>query len=417
MRHALLALALVGCNADATPDGPPGPVTVLVTRGGVAVADAPVVFHAPAGDVVATLASDGSGRATHELEYGGMVTVVDPSARTSLVTVTHAIPSETPIEVLLDGRGGAQPAAGTLRVESPGREPTGTDHFVIETPCATFQTAALPATFELSAACFTAETVPVVVTAWTPNRSLEDPGRSLAYAAGFATGAPNASLAPAAWSQACAQIDAYVQERMGLQLWPRLGGFAFRGGTDFCPIGTPAPDFTYAYPALDFGEGVVATSFGYTVGSLQMTTLVASYDAMPATIEVGRANPLFVGQAMLVAMDGAHIEWTRGTELALADVVFAKLTWSLALTEYVTWQFLVRGGATAIELPDLPIEVASWGSLHGATERIAELRFLDASWVTHPEDIASLSVLASTTRLPASSSVRGYIQQFYPDAQ
>jgi hypothetical protein len=413
-----------GCNRPLSiPSEVPGrsePITVLVTRADVVVAGATVVFHSSAGDVVATRTTDASGRATSDVPWDCMVTVIDPAAPNNLSTVTHVRPSTTPIELPLDGERSPRPNAGTLRVDTPATDaPAGTDHFVIETPCATLSTQTLPATVQLTTDCAAWSHLPVVVTAWTPNVSFEEPGRGLAFVAGFATGSTDFTLAPGPWSQACKQVNAYVTDpdRMALQFRPRLGGAAFHTMNAFCTFGAPAPGFTSAEPVPDLGEGVLMRSFGYIDGGpLRYATLDASYPIIPDSVEVGRSNPLLIGKTQLVAMDGAGARWTADSDLAGADVVLAKLTWIFSPEQYVTWRFVVPGTATEIAVPLLPAEVAV--SLANPRERLAELRFLDASWVSHPDDIAPFAVLESAApKLPESSSLRCYTQQFYPDAK
>lgn len=413
-RALLLVVVVVGCTSSSDDVVlPGGPVTVRVTRAHDPVANATVVFSGPGGELLSTRLTDGDGRVTADVDGNGMVTAIDPDAPNQLFTIT-AMRAEAFVEIPLEvSPTTIKPPVATLVIAAPtAGAPAGTDHFTIDTACGTFEAPTLPATLAISRDCFRDSRVPVIVTAATPPGDFEHPSHGLAVVAGFATGTTtDVTFTPGAWSTACTQVDAYVAERMQITFLSRLGGHAFRAFPEFCTVGAPAAGATYALPVLDFGEGAVTTSFGYVEGSLRQATLVRNLAAVPDRVDVGRDPDLLIGDIALLAMDERGATWTHDGALADSDAIVAKLTWSFPQTRYVTWRFLVAGDATDALVPEVP-----GVSLAGFTSRVAELRFVDASWLRAPE-VASLGFLdAWVPEMPADSAVRGYIEQLYPDA-
>jgi len=88
---------------------------------------------------------------------------------------------------------------------------------------------------------------------------------------------------------------------------------------------------------------------------------------------------------------------------------------------YVRWSFVLPGDATALSRPALPAGVETWPALGGATERLAELRYLDTPWLADLDALHHalpdvLDPSPRVTRQPAGVSFRSFRERFYPDA-
>lgn len=425
-RWLVVAFLVAGCGGSSEPP-PNGVVTVAVTRAGVPIAGATVVFDDPDGAVTGRGTTDADGVATAELVGGGMVTVVDPAVPTRLMTLTEVSPGPGRLEVPLDTSitPPAGPEAGTLTIPAPpGAPPAGTDHVMIETGCGSFSAPSLPATVSITADCITAvRAVPVIVTAWEPPGDLEHPGNSLAAFSGLAlagNGSNAFALATPAWSTDCAQIDITTDPVMSVQLRPRLGGMLFDSTPGFCQVTQPPTG--YAYAVYDLGEGFTASGFAYPAGqALRGEMFRTEYAALPATIAIAESTDLLLGDVELTGVDGNGASWGTDPALADADVIYATLSWGLSQDTYVNWQFIVPGDATAVARPELPADVESWAPLAGAVDHVVELRYLDAPWLDGLDAIEhSLAPLLDpaprVSYQPAGTSLRTYRELFYPDA-
>jgi hypothetical protein len=276
----------------------------------------------------------------------------------------------------------------------------------------------------ITAECITSvRSVPVIVTAWEPPGSLEDPGSSLAAFSGLAVAGNGSSafaLANPAWSTGCAQIDVATDPVMSVQLRPRLGGMLFDSTPGFCQVTQPATG--YAYGVYDLGEGITASGFAYPAGqALRGEMFRTEYAQVPATIAIDETADLLVGDVELTGFDGNGGSWSTDPALADADVIYATLAWGLSQSEYVTWRFIVPADATAVSRPELPADVETWAPLAGAVDHVAELRYLDAPWLAGLDAIEHslaplLDAAPRVSYQPAGTSLRTYRELFYPDA-
>ncbi|HEY5951945.1 MAG TPA: hypothetical protein VIV40_40895 [Kofleriaceae bacterium] len=411
MRAPVLAvLALVGC----TDDNPPierGVVTVHVVRDELPVREAAVVFHDASGHVLSSARSDANGVVVGEISTWGMVTVVDPDLAHRLTTITRVAIGST-LEVPLTPVQNPGPEVGTLTINAPtSPPPADTFQYDVQTPCGNTWITALPATMPLYSGC--GVDIPVLLTARTMNQSLEDPGHALAYAAGYAA---NRVFAPSAWSTSCAQVALTTDVSMQVQLWPRLGGHAFRwADTGFCAYAPPAQ------PTLDFGEGAIASVFSYVDGSPNRTTsLLRDFTDVPASLQITSGTDLLIGDVD-ARIDATGATWTEDAALADTDTVDATLTWSVTAQDYVVWRFVLPRDATRAVVPELPDELDGWGALANANDVIVELRYVDASWLdnldaVHRELPLLLDGGASKRDLPRGSTLRDFVEKIYPDA-
>jgi hypothetical protein len=412
----LVASCTTSSPGDVVPD-PTGPLSVVVTRNHAPIAGATVVFGDPAGNVVAVATSDAAGAASTDLAVS-QVTVVDPDQTTRLLTVAHVQPGdplELPLEAVPNPVG---PTIAMLTVQPPpGAAPARTDHYELHTGCGSFSPTTLPATVAVSASCIgTSGRVPVVIEAASASTSLESPAIPLAFAAGLASssGADYAFAAPS-WSTACVGVDISNPKPMQLSLWQRFDGLDFRDVVaGFC-YPTASSGYDYAYPVLQLDDGVTAFAFGEVTGALGMTLKTTSFATMPAAVAIEHDPDLLVGDVGVQTITTHGITYARSSELAVADIVLAQLSFSRGSQTFVEWRLVEPSWATAASLPSLPPSI-DYG-LDASTQQFGELHFIDATWI---DDLGAgqralallLDPTARDARLPADTSVREYHQTF-----
>lgn len=415
--HAIALGFVVGCSHAPSAPEPTGPLAVQVTRAGIAVPDAQVVFGDADGAIVATAMTDGSGAAATDLA-AWQVTVIDPDKPTRLVTVAHAR-SGAPITIpLISDAAPTLPTIGMLTVQPPpGAPPAGTFQYMIHTGCGGRGGTTLPITMAIDATCLGDDgNVPVVIEARTQDNGLEHPGDVLAISAGLATASNTGfALAAPAWSTGCTSVDVANPSSMQLSLWQRYDGREIRGiDASFCHV-MPSPGFDYAYPLVPLDPGFTTTTYT-NLGTANIWGLrTTDFPTRPLSI-AAEQNDLLLGDITLgtVGVDGAR--WTASHELLAADLVMAKLTYVLADHSFVEWRLVEPGWADRADLPDLPVSLA----LGTTTENLAEVHYLDASWLTSNLTDAQRDlpvILGATTegiRLPSGATVREYAHDFYP---
>ena len=415
--HALALGFVVGCSHAPPAPEPTGPLGVVITRAGLAVPGALVVFGDATGAIVATAMTDASGTAATDLAVA-QVTVIDPSKPTRLVTVAHArsgppitIPLQSDVDPTL-------PPTAMLTVQAPGGPPpAGAVDFFVRTGCAWRGATSFPVVLPIDARCLGDDgNVPVVIEARTQDGGLEHPGTPLAFSAGLATtSGTDFALTPPAWSTSCLSVDIANPTSMSLSLWQRYDGRELRGtDASFCHP-TPSPGYDFAYPLLGLDPGFTASSYSNLGTANNWAIRTTDFPSTPAAFAAGHDPDLLIGNITLGTIDTDGARWTASPELSVADVILAKLTYARSDNTFVEWQLIEPGWADRADLPDLPVSLA----LDTSIERIAELHYMDASWVSDPGDAQRdlPVVLGPTTegiRLPAGATVREYTQQFHP---
>ena len=415
---ALVLLALAACGDDDSSGR--GEVTVRVTRDGMPIAEAPVVFHDATGSVLGTAETDASGVAVGSIGTRGAVTVFDPGFDDDITTITRVEIGST-LEVPLRATGFPGPLAWTLMITAPTTPPPpDTAGYGIQTPCGREFVESLPATIGVPEPC--GPGAPMIVVAYAP-QVLDSPSRSLAW---VATRVGDDNIARfGAWSTDCSIVSLATDVTLDLRLWPRFGMQAFDPPPlTFCELATPAQQ-----PTLDFGEGVVVQATASVEESPMRTTrLVRDLEALQPALQITAADDLLIGAIALDSFDAEGLSWNSNDALASADAIDVMVDYFVETSAPVHWRFVLPPSARGTLLPEVPSELNTWGTFAHADRAVVDIRYLDASWVEG--DLADVHrdlplilgpptsrydlVFSASHDIPRGSALRDYWQTLVP---
>jgi hypothetical protein len=296
-----------------------------------------------------------------------------------------------------------------MMIEPPATAaPTGAVSFDVRAPCVDDAVvASFPASVSTFGRCDA--DVPVVLIARGP-MTFEDPGEPLAFAT--ARAGTDLVARPSAWSTACKQVVVGSDLGMDVALWPRFVTHTFRGiDLYFCP---PAGE---AVPALDLGEGAVVRAIGYARSPNYSVSLLKDFAAVPASVEIDSRSDLLTGELELDAFDAAGARWRRDGSLANADAVDVTLEWPHELINFVVWRFVLPPDATSVAVPEIPAELATWGTIESGLHGIVTVRHVEASWLIGLADVHGdlplvLDGMQSKRDIPRASALRDAVHTF-----
>jgi hypothetical protein len=358
MKHAfLLAFLAVGCgggstfsdagaggddvdSATAEHDAGFGVVEVLVLgrfeNSGVPIEGAPVLFHDAGGALIARAESDAEGRASAEVQGGGMVTVIDRDERV-LTTVLGAQPGD---QLVVGARVGPATAAGNATVNVP----AGGTAYSVRGPCVTGSGSTT------AIAAYVLDSCPGAA----PVLALRNPSApdAFLYAPDVTIGDGDTVDLPGSW-QTIGSIDL------------DLGGFAdgdvatvtawlLVDGQKIAPIAASNTPTAVPYPT-GIGDGTLleATASNLTAGTFHR---IVDHPGTAVTAWAVEAADLLPAPD-LVAATGSGATWDAGGEGHDGTMV-AIATMGEKGSSGPTWFVIAPPDAGEVDLPALPSDLA-----------------------------------------------------------
>lgn len=376
---ALLAL-VAGCGSD--------PPVVVVSDLDGPLAGAHVVFHDPDGAPVAHQTTDADGRASADVDGGGMVTVLFADDGSRLRGTIVGVERGDELAMVVSRRHVTE--VGTVRVTVAPF--AGAAVYVFETACAAVYTASLaqPVAIEIRSNCLAADgTLPLLVTA----RDGEGGMMAVAAIPALPWIEPMNVVMPA-WSApsvitlAGSAAPAGTSALFGELAYDVNG--AFLGGSEAHTALVPGQAASFALPyAPGLGELLqarLALVYGSDLEEPDGASMLVRRMTTPTDLALDLGAdllPRLPAPSIDPSVLGRPTATWPAVDIPAADGGGAYFVWNEGSGDLEDWTVVIPpdvGGR--VQLPELPEDLATWAPTAAATFGRATVLFADADWLS-----------------------------------